>query len=418
MNICWITPQLGTAAAPEFTHSPDICLIDVRTLVDKAGNSVDVIAARIERGVSLLLEGKKVIVCCDYGISRSNAVASGILAQFKGIPLNEAVRMVGNATGGADIKLGPLNTVRSALKNSVHRIQSTTPTILMTGASGFVGKAAYSKLGEVFSVLAPSRDLVNLEAGCAQLDLLADEHNVQQIIHLANPRVYASNNALGQSLAMLRTILDVCISRNIPLVYPSGWEIYSGYAGAIFADESVPLFPSGPYGETKYLSEVLIDHYRRCAGLKCAILRTCPLYGIGGDKPKFIYTFIDKAIQSEPIVTHKYRNGDPSLDLMHVDDFVDVLLAVVRTGFIGTVNIGTGRVTSTFVIAEMIKSMLESTSSIEQMPIDADTAIISMNCRKALDVLHWRPRISLEKGLAEIVNNRRNMKGQQSYVVK
>ncbi len=52
---------------------------------------------------------------------------------------------------------------------------------------------------------------------------------------------------MGQTLAMLRNVIDVCVSNNIRLVYPSSWEIYSGYAGTLRVGESVPRrFPVAP----------------------------------------------------------------------------------------------------------------------------------------------------------------------------
>jgi len=405
MNICWITPELGTAAA-EPIDSPHMALIDVRDLVDKEGNAKERILAKIDRGVALLSENKKVVICCDYGISRSNAIAAGILAKYKDIALNEAVRIVQKATGIAEIKLGPLNAVRAALGDCVTRSQSKPPSVLITGASGFIGKAAKQRLEKEFSIVAPSSGSVDLESGSAQLNMAVDENNVRCLVHLANPRVYTSNRALGQTLSMLRNVLDVCVAGNITLVYPSSWEIYSGYAGSLLASESVPAFPWGPYGETKYLAEVLIDHYCRRAGLKCAILRCCPLYGMGSERPKFIHTFMAKAIRSEPIVTHRYRNGEPSLDLMHVDDFVEAIFAAVASDFTGTLNLGTGITTSTLAIAEMIKTLLGSSSPIEQAPIDADTPIIAMDNRKAFETLQWQPKGTLRDGIEELLINK------------
>jgi UDP-glucuronate decarboxylase len=116
MTIRWITPILGTAAAAEIRDLPDIQVIDVRDLVDKAGNRPDAIRETIRQGVIFLSEGKKTIVCCDYGISRSNAVAAGILASFQKAPLDVAVRQVQAATGETEIKLDTLSAVRRALQ--------------------------------------------------------------------------------------------------------------------------------------------------------------------------------------------------------------------------------------------------------------------------------------------------------------
>ena len=274
MTIRWINPLLGTAAAAAIRDLPnfDIQVIDVRDLVDKAGNRIEPIREKILQGVASLSAGKKTVVCCDYGISRSNAVAAGILASVQKIPLDSAIRQVQSATGETEIKLDTLSAVRKALENPANqRTQTAQRSVLITGATGFLGRIVRTRLAGEFEVITPTKDELDLEQGGTLLDLLAGERNVGCIVHLANPRVFTSNVALGKTLTMLRNVLDVCETREISLIYPSGWEVYAGYSGSIRADESVPTFPKGPYGETKYLAEIMIERRIRNANLNCAL---------------------------------------------------------------------------------------------------------------------------------------------------
>lgn len=404
MTIRWITPMIGTASADEISEIHDFQLIDVRDLVDKAGNRPDIVREKIRHGTKCLKEGKKIVVCCDYGISRSNAIAAGILASYEKTSLDASVRQVQEATGETEIKLEPLSAVRSALEGDPPpKKQTEKRTLLITGAGGFLGAATCKRLEKEFNVIAPSRNQLDIERGCTQLSLLVGEHDVDCIIHLANPRVYTSNLAFGKTLGMLRIVLDVCVSRDIPLIYPSSWEIYSGYSGTLLADESLPAFPRGPYGETKYLAELLIEHWQRATKLRCAVIRSSPVYGIGSDKPKFIYNFIHKAKRSELIVTHHYQNGGAALDLLYLDDFVDAIVRVFRQQYVGKFNIGTGIVTSTHHIAEILKTEIGSESKIEQIQIDTTTACIAMNYQKAEHVLGWKPTVTLRAGLRHIL---------------
>jgi UDP-glucuronate decarboxylase len=333
-------------------------------------------------------------------------VAVGILSQYEAIPFEAAVRRVLEATGEKEIKVGPLQAVRQALGADKKQSHHQRRRVLVTGGNGLIGKHACLKLAEEFEVFSPSRSELDLQMGSTQLDLLVGENEIDCIVHLANPRIYTSNIALGVTLTMLRNVLDVCISRDIKLLYLSGWEVYSGYrSNSLYADESLPLFPKGPYAETKYLTETLIEHCRRTQGLRCTVLRSSPVYGIGSDKPKFIYNFIDKIKRSQRVMTHSYSNGAPALDLLYIDDLVLAVAKAVGSDFEGNLNIGTGVTTSTQKIAETLRGMLGSQSEIDSTLINGDTAGIAMDASKAKKTLDWKPAISVEQGLQMILEN-------------
>lgn len=400
MTIRWITPLLGTAPALLVHQEAGMNIIDVRDLVDKAGNRTNVVRQKIVEGCESLREGKKTVVCCDYGISRSNAVAVGILAMHESIPFEKAVRRVLEATGEKEIKVDPLQSVRRALGEDQKKTRHEKLRVLVTGGTGTLGKPVSRKLSEEFGVIAPNREELNLQQGGTQLDLIAGENEIDCIIHLANPRIYTSNIALGDTLTMLRNVLDVCVARDIKLIYLSGWEVYSGYRSSYLkAEESLPLHPKGPYAETKYLCEMLIEHSRRIQGLRCTMLRSSPVYGIGSDKPKFIYNFIDKIKRSERIVTHRYNNGLPALDLLYIDDLVAALVKTVGSSFTGNLNVGTGVITTTYKVAEILRDLLGGRSEIDTTLIDSDTACIAMDAGKAKEMLDWQATISIEQGL-------------------
>ena len=134
------------------------------------------------------------------------------------------------------------------------------------------------------------------------------------------------------------------------------------------------------------------------------MLRSGAVYGAGGDKPKFIYSFIDKALRSETIFTHQYSNGAPSLDLLYVDDFAAALQSALRSEFIGDLNIGTGQLTSTKKIAQLIIKRIGSSSPIKPVSVNADVASVAMDWRQAGEVLDWRPILNIEDGLNRILS--------------
>lgn len=400
MTIRWITDMLGTAPAEDIGGLTGVEIVDVRDLVDKAGNRTDAVKEKIQSGVRHLQNGARTVICCDYGISRSNAIAAGIVALHQRVSFYDAVRLVQEMTGETEIKLAPLEVVRLAIEGEIQNSRRTDGrAVLITGASGFIGTVVRNRMVRELDVIAPDRDQLDIEFGATQLSLLAAEKSVRCIIHLANPRVYTSNVALGKALTMLRNVLEVCVTRDIFLIFPSSWEIYSGYRGSLLADEALPECPSGPYGETKYLAELMVRRFRQSSGLRCAIIRSSTVYGPGADRPKFLHNFIKKARSGDAIITHRYLNGDAALDLLHIDDLTEAIAKVCNQEHEGTINLGSGATISTFAIAEMIKNMIGSNSAIGQTQIDTHMAGIAMDYQKASRLLGWHPEIRLQDWL-------------------
>lgn len=400
--IRWITERLGTAPATGHEFPEGAIVVDVRDLVDKHGNDPAVVRRALDRAADAMRRGATVVVCCDYGISRSNAVAAGVIALANATDLDDAVMLVTRATGEGDIKLGPLEAVRRALGAGTAAV-SADSSILLTGGSGFLGQALTKELGSA-SVIRPARCEVDLTGGALRLDLLARRHRVSRIVHLANPRVYTSTRAVGDMVVMLRNVLEVCGSLGIPLVYLSGWEVYSGYrTTALIADESLPFRPKGPSGEAKVLCEKLIELHRSHHGTMVTILRPAPIYGHGSERPKFIFNMLDKARRGDTIRTHRYRNGLPALDLLHRDDAVRAIASVARFGGPPSANLGGGELISTRQVAERIIERTRSTSNIEFVDIDDDIANVRMDNGVAERELGWVPRVAVRDGLDALI---------------
>jgi nucleoside-diphosphate-sugar epimerase len=404
--IRWINERLGTAAWDEAQGSNDISFFDVRDMVDKCGNTKCEVKSKIDEALMELRQGKRVVICCDYGMSRSNAIAAGVLALYEGINFDEAVRSVLDATGETAIKIEVLSTVRKSLNaDSIPFSPSIKGrTILMTGSSGFIGSSLLNDLRLGFDVIAPTRKEIDLAKDAVRLDMLAKDKAVDTILHLANPRVYTTNESMGTTLAMLKNALDVCVENNLHLIYLSPWEIYSGYRSReLIADECLAPFPSGSYGQTKILCEALIEQYKKRYDISYTIIRSSPVYGPGSDRPKFIWNFIEKALHNKDIVTHRYINGFPTMDLLYIDDLKRAIMATIERRPEGYINIGSGVGTSTEQVAKYIVNLVGSESKIQNIDIDGYSSNILMDCRRAFAELEWKPTIDLIQGLKNLL---------------
>ena len=395
--IRWINNYIGTGPSDYVKKENGIEIVDVRDMVDKAGNSVNCIREKIKIAINYLNQGKRIIVCCDYGISRSNAIAAGIIKKHENIPFDDAVQRVMSSTGEKSIKIEVLNVVRDAVEERVITSGSDIPRVLITGGTGFIGKKMAKRIGGKYDTYAPSSSGINIITDTVKLDMYIKRNVINTIVHLANPRITISNDAIGSTLVMLKNILEVCRENHAKLIYSSCWEVYSGYKSSwLMADEYLAGNPKGTYGETKYLAEQLIDTYIKNYGIDAMVLRISPVYGHGSDKPRFIYNFLKKALCNEKIVTHKYLNGYPFLDLINIDDVLSAFEKVIAKRISGILNIGSGNARSTRDIAFLIKEYTNSSSSIEHLGINSYSPNILMDTRKARSLLSWEATINFD----------------------
>lgn len=407
--IRWITQNLGTAARDQIDDSSGIEIVDVRHMVDKEGNSREVALAAVADTVALLRQGKRVVVCCDYGMSRSNAVAAGALTVHDNMKFGDAVRKVIDCTGEQEIKPEVLFAVEEAISRQAGVESSSTSKdphrVLITGGSGFIGKRLIERLSRTCTVIAPNRNELDTTKGSAELSLLVKQHRVGQLVHLASPRIFNSNAAMGHMLVALKNVIDACRPHQVKIIFVSGWVVYSGYRShSLLAGESLPANPKGEYGLAKWLCERLLDQEKvTYPDFDYTIVRLAPVYGAGSDKPRFIHRFIDLAGRGDTIVAHRYSNGLPTLDLTHVDDAVSALALVVESGAGGAFNIGAGLGVSTTAVAETIVQLMNSRSKIAHHEVEEFAPNVVMDSTHARNVLGWRPVARLETELRKLI---------------
>lgn len=160
--------------------------------------------------------------------------------------------------------------------------------LLVTGASGFVGRPIVEKLlekGYKVRALCISREEAEKVPKKAERvigditkpqTLISPLNGVDTVIHLAGIVSYTRPreelfriNAIGT-----RNLLEHC--KNVKkFIFASSVSVYGEIKGE--ADENYPLTPKTPYGESKMMAE----KYIMDSGVPYVILRMAPIYGKG-----------------------------------------------------------------------------------------------------------------------------------------
>jgi len=407
--IRWISNSLGTAPIEDVPRESDVVIFDIRSHVDKAGNTPRDVRRDLDAVVALLEDGKRVVICCDHGISRSNAFASGVLSLVDGLSFTEAVRMVMAVTGEKAIRIEVLESVREALGNVKACERGEKRRVLVAGAGGDVGNYLVPMLSDEFDLYLPTRDELDFSAGSAEGSLYLYEHEIDAMVLLAQPRVFSINSAVGEGLIIVKNAVDACARSGVYLLYPSSSAVFSGCRekGSLVSESAAQL-PEGPYGETKYFAEMLIDLYRSRHGLNSGVVRFGHLYGARAIKPAFLWSFVESVMAGRKIVTHRYLNGRALVDLLHLDDACSGLRLVLRDRATGIFHFGNGEGITTRALSTMLFETIGRTPKLDERKIDAFGSNAVLDSSYSRRRFRWRPSVDLPNGLRELILERKS----------
>jgi UDP-glucuronate decarboxylase len=320
--------------------------------------------------------------------------------------IDAALAEVIQATGESSIKLELIEDLRRALDPM--RSDRKAGHILITGGTGFLGASLASPLSDTNNIFTPSRAELDLTGPTSRLDCYCREKGVSTIVHFAYPRVYTNNSAMGESLTILRNVLDVCKVRNIRLIQASGSVVFSGYYNSLVADVGTVPRPAGIYGQTKFLEEMLVRNATENEGVSATIVRISPMYGRTSMRPRLIWFARQYIQENKPVVTHVYRNGRPRLQLLHVDDAVAGIIAIIRSGYAPLYHLGGQASYETREIVSRIGRFLGREARIEEVPIDEDVANIFLDYGDSNELLGWKPVVDLDAGLMRTLAEQEN----------
>jgi dTDP-glucose 4,6-dehydratase len=163
-----------------------------------------------------------------------------------------------------------------------------------------------------------------------------------------------------------------------------------------------PIGPRSVYDEAKRFAEAATMAYHRVHGLPVRIIRIFNTYGprmrrLDG---RAVPTFIDQALRGEPITVH--GDGSQTRSLCYVDDLIEGISRVLHTELTGPINLGSTEEVSMAQLAELIRSLAGTGSSVvyTERPVD-DPEQRRPDASLARDRLGWEPQVPLRDGLAK-----------------
>jgi len=288
--------------------------------------------------------------------------------------------------------------------------------ILITGSHGLVGSAMRRLLTEAehdvrcLDHRAPAADGRGDVRDAASLaEALAE---CEGIIHLAavsrviwgeqDPDNCRATNIGGVQNVVRAALTSTCRPW---LIFASSREVY-GEPEVLPVAEDAPLCPVNVYGETKIAGERMVDE-ARAAGLVTAILRLSNVYGSLDDHvDRVVPAFTRQAVAGENL---RIDGSDHTFDFTHIDDTARGIAAVIDAFGRGArdlppIHLLTGRPTTLGELARAAVDLAGSTSDLREAPPRSyDVARFYGDPRRALELLGWRPQVTLREGLRRLI---------------
>jgi dTDP-glucose 4,6-dehydratase len=181
-----------------------------------------------------------------------------------------------------------------------------------------------------------------------------------------------------------------------PKVHPQP-ETYWGHVN--------PVGPRGVYDEAKRFAEAMTMAYHRHHHIDTAIVRIFNTHGprMRLNDGRAIPNFVRQSLRGDPLTVA--GDGHQTRSIQYVDDLVEGVVRMLRSGHAGPVNIGNPHEVSMLELATIVRDLCESTSEITfvERPED-DPTIRQPDIALAREVLGWEPKVTLVDGLRHTVD--------------
>lgn len=280
---------------------------------------------------------------------------------------------------------------------------ASTPTVVVTGATGFIGKAVCKALLDrgivVYGVT--RRSHVAVVPGVIMQSAVSYEHfdapRDAICVHCAgetDPVTFArgGESAYEMHCASARAIAHYGFSR---VVFTSSSLVY-GEENTTAHREDEQCTPKSIYARMKYDSEQI---FLACEGV---IARLANVYGIGLS-PVNVISDILKQIPGEGALT--VRDARPIRDYIHVNDVAQGLVRLALGSPKGIFNIGTGHGTSVRELAQqlLLAAHEERREVVSSSSSSGSISTVILNPEKMRQEFDWRATVVLKDGLRALM---------------
>jgi UDP-glucose 4-epimerase len=317
---------------------------------------------------------------------------------------------------------------------------------LVTGGAGFVGSTIVDQLLDAgaanVSVLdnfargswnnlssALERGAVSVIEGDIRNASVVDRvcEGVDYIFHEAALRITRCAEAPREAVEVLidgtLNILESAVRHGIRKIIAASSASVYGEPSYLPMDEAHPFNNRTMYGAGKIATEQVLRAYYTTSGLPYLAFRYFNAYGprmdMVGVYTEVLIRWLDAIEANEPPLI--LGNGDQSMDFVYVGDVARVNLLAAQSDVIDEVfNVGTGVQTSLNELCHLVLRLTDSRLKPEYREARkvANVQARRAAVEKAEKMLGFQAKVTLEKGLLELIRWRQIARGTSAVVAE
>ena len=291
--------------------------------------------------------------------------------------------------------------------------------VLLTGASGFIGRYCLRKLLENgYAVHAVSRielksDNPNLHWHKAdflkndEISTVISQVRPDHLLHLAwqaTPGIFWSSTEniqwVAASLELLRCFHEQGGRRVVMAGTCAEYDWSYGYC----TEGVTPLAPSTLYGTCKHSLQMALSSYSRQTGLSSAWGRVFFLYGPHEHNDRLVAAVIRASLKGDTV---RCSQGDQIRDFLHIEDAADAFVAILDSEACGPINVASGRPVALKEVILRIATRLASKELVKfgaKPRAEDDPPVLFANVDRLSEEVGWVPKYELASGLDQTID--------------
>lgn len=297
--------------------------------------------------------------------------------------------------------------------------------VLITGAAGFIGSniVEYLEKKSIETVLfddfshSSYCNILDAKGEVVWGDVSAENFgknipDVDAVIHeaaITDTTLADDTKMVKVNYAGFRNVFNLCVKKNIPLVYASSAGVY-GKSDRKMSEQEKPT-PHNTYAYSKYLCDCWVNRYLQNNKTPPIVgLRYFNVYGPGeghkGKSASMIFQLYNQMIQGENPRIFKF--GEQKRDFIYVKDVARITAEAINLGKSVISNVGTGQPRTFNDIINILNKTINANRETEyidnpyekvyQNHTEADTNTLKK-------VLKTETNYSLEQGIKDYFEN-------------